>query len=97
MHVRVGDSAHVAQFLGQDEVGAQLAQQVFVEGVDGAVIVDAAGHQAIDRSAVTGGVECGRGDHRLGPSDRRVVALMGHRDEVVGEPKRAHDLGGAGQ
>ena len=89
----VGDRADRAQLLGDDQVGLQLAQELGIELVDGALAGDRGAHGGVDlarrqalRQTVPGHAwqlerTCG------------MIALVRHRDDIVAEPEREEQLG----
>jgi hypothetical protein len=93
-HVVVGDRAHGAQRLGDDEVGRELVQHLGVEFVD-----RFAGQRALlDRGVDLGRAEPG-GQHvarhlRQILRPRRIIALVRDPDDAVAEPEREQQLGG---
>jgi len=92
---RVGDGAHVAELLRQDEVRLQGGQAVGVKPVDAAAIVDQPPDVAIDVQAGTHRGQDTRRDHRPGPHGWRVIAFVGDGHEVILQAERANDLGRA--
>src|SRR6202165_2843716 len=90
----VGDGADLAQFLRQDQVGVERRQQVGVERVDAASLVDELSNVAIHlRSGARRGehTSC---QHRLGPDRLREIALVRNSHQLVLEAERTDDFGG---
>jgi len=88
----------VAQVLGDDEVGPELADQLLVDRVERPAREDGVANGLVDVAArERRGVDArGRDDGQ--PVDvSREVALGGAADEPVPPAKGADDLGGAGE
>ena len=90
--------AHVAQVLGDDQVGGQAPDQVFVERVQRPAVEHRGPHRGVDLAACERlGVDPGGGDDRKRLDARRVIALGRARHQLVGATECADDLGGAWQ
>ena len=95
----IGDRAHLAQLLRQDQVRLQLAEQRLVQRIQPMPATDRCAHRGIDlvrpphllRQQVAGHPRHRR--QRIG----REVALVGDRHQSVLQAERADDLGGRRQ
>jgi hypothetical protein len=91
----VGDRAHAAQLLGQDQVRPRHRERRLVQRVDRRPGLDRSLHQAVD---LVRGRTCevvhAAGDHPDLAGLGRLVAFVGDADELVTEAQREHDLGG---
>src|SRR5215217_4947830 len=90
------DGAHVAKALRKDEVGAELFEQLDVEGVDAVRV----GEALPDGGIYLGAGQCmlvyyGTGELGEVLDAGRVVALVGHADQGVSGADEVDDLGGA--
>src|SRR5207302_9179623 len=75
---RIGDGAHFAQLLGQDQVRLKRREPVRIQTVDTAPRVHEGSDVAVDLSAARSSLQHARGDYRLAPDAGRVIALVGH-------------------
>ena len=93
-----GRRTHVAEVLGEDEIGVLGSQRRLVELVEVGAGGDVLPHQSIH---LTGGESFGlqAADHDgvVQPGLGRHVALERHRHQIVTESERIDDLGRRGQ
>ncbi len=92
--VVVGDRAHRAQRLGDDQVGLELREAVLVQLVDGAALLRQLAHRAVDLRGRQPGADhvardLGQAEH-LG----RVVALVRDGGNLAAEAEGEQHLGG---
>ena len=96
LHVVVGDGAHRAQRLGDDEVRGERAHAVLVELVDRAALLGELAHGAVDLA----GREARADDvaRDLGQVERlrRVVALVRDGGDLAAQAQGEERLGGRG-
>jgi hypothetical protein len=97
-HVLARDGADVAQVLGDDEVGLEVADQRVVERIERPAVEHGRAHRGVvvAASQLVRVDPRRRDDGELGNA-RRVVAFGGAPDEQIGAAERADDLGGAGE
>jgi hypothetical protein len=96
-HAAVGHGADLAQVLGDDQLRAQLGQQVEVQVVDGQGGAQQLPHRPVQLAAGPGPLEPGAGDGRQLGHLGWVVALVGDADQLLAGPEGADDLGGRRQ
>ena len=94
-----GDRAHPAQVLGEDQVGLDPPDEIFVQDVDRFLPLHELVHQTIDLPGGQGPV---LGEGRVaydGLRSRllRVVAFVCDAGQLLTQAEREHDLGGRRQ
>lgn len=93
-HSAVTHCADIAQFLGQNYVRLQFSQKRFIEGVNGAVLMQGAAHPFIHVPARQAGIVQGAvRDTRTPISFIRKIAFVRNANDLVHQPKRTRDLG----
>ena len=93
-HVVIGDRAHRAQRLGDDQVGLELVQRVGVELVDRLARHRALLDGRVDLSGAEAAGQPVTGDLRQSQRLLGIVALVRDGDEIVAEAERVQHLGG---
>jgi hypothetical protein len=93
--VAARDGAHGAKVLGDQDVRPQLVDQLGVDGVERPPVGDRLAHDPVDLGAGQRRVDARGGHARLVTDLVRPAALLGYRDERVGEPEVGDDLGRA--
>ena len=89
-------AAHVAELLGQHEVGTESFEPFRGEYVEALVPTQPGGHRVVDLDAGQAlAVDSPGCQHRLALHLGRIVALVGHSDETVTQAHGAHNLRGA--
>ena len=95
LHARVADGAHVAQPLGDEDVGLEAAEERLVERVERAAPLERLAHPAVDLGARQRRlVDRAMGGARLRVDAGWEVAFVADRDHVVEHVERGDDLGG---
>ena len=96
-HIALADRAHLALSLGHDDIGAQNAQGLGIDAVDGERFAQEVLQLPVDGGARQAHVHPRLGERRQPPHRRREIALVRASDEMRFHPQRAHDLGAAAE
>ena len=92
------DGADLAQFLGDDQIGPQLPEDIAVHPVDRVVVGPGLLDDGVNLLAVqVGKLPDGAAYDGLAPDFRGVVAGVGNSHHLVSQAEGIDDFGGAGQ
>ena len=90
----VGHGAHLAERLGDEQIGRQPSKRVRVDPDDRSPARAEPTDFGVDARRRQRGVDRRRGDPGQTEHRRRIVALVGDPDQAVRAAQRRHDLGG---
>ena len=98
LHQGVGDRAHVTELLRQNELRIESLEQVLIEHVEAAPLVQRGSNVPVNIPAVANLVAEDAPGHDGKPLRRlREVTFVRHADQLIIEAEREDDLGRAGK
>src|SRR6185369_2614788 len=92
-----GDGAHLALFLGDDQIWARRAQGVLFDAVDAEAVAHQPAYRRVDLERRPTRIELRLGQHRAPDDLGGKVTLMRDADHLIGEAEGADDFGRAGK